>query len=125
LIIDDKDIKFSDVEFEDRFIVYTYSDVISEKDMKTGKIKNIQLKLVYKDIPTKISYKIEIKKANIPDVAEVNDTNQSSFIGSLYKRGAKVYSEYNSKIQFIPTTIEMGDKCFDIINDLTQCKSRK
>jgi hypothetical protein len=120
LKIEKDEIKADSVEVEDEFLVYTYKSAILEDDLKEKKVKQIILKLIYKEIPTEIIYDIHIEKLGI-DIEENNESNESSFLKSLYSKSAKAYAEYRSEIKFIPSKIKMSDKCFDVINNLKPC----
>jgi hypothetical protein len=127
LILNKDEIKADSVEIEDKFLVYTYKSIISEDDLKEKKIKQITLKLIYKEIPTKIVYDVKIEKPTTvdEDTKENNESNESSFLRSLFVKSSKAYAEYRSEIKFLPSKIQMGDKCFDVLNNLTKCKDVK
>jgi len=145
---------YDEVKIEDDMINFTYKEVMSNDSLKEGKVKNLGIKLVYKEIPTKITYSIKIVKPDTntslhgtapdsPSLGGKEDKNDSSFLSSLYKKsegvikkskeiykqgeevykkGEKQYTKYMSEIKFIPETVQLGDKCFDVQNDLKACK---
>jgi len=124
LIVDKNEIKADSVEVEDNFLVYTYKSAISEDELKEKKVKHITLKLIYKEIPTEIVYDVKIAKpgSREEDTKENNESNESSFLKSLFAKSAKAYDEYRSEIKFTPSKIQMGDKCFNVMNNLKICK---
>ena len=94
--------------------------------------------MVNNKLPVIISYNIEIIKPSIDKAEEKReekkeDSNTSSIVDTsisylykksakAYNKGVKIYGDLRSEIQFIPTILNIDDKCFDVTNNLTSCK---
>jgi hypothetical protein len=74
--------------------------------------------------------KSKIKK--LENESEI-DNNESSLVDSsisflyektaeVYNKGTKIYSDFSSELQFVPNTISIDNKCFDIKNNFKLCK---
>ncbi len=134
VILDDKEYKASSISKTDDIVIYTYKDMIPYSDIKEKRIKSISLKMVNSKLPVTISYNIEITKPSI-DKADENkeDSNASSILDNsisalysnsakAYNKGIEIYGDLRSEIQFVPAKLNIGNKCFDMVDNLSPCK---
>lgn len=134
VVMDEKEYETSDVSKTDEMIIYAYKDIVPYSDIKERNIKSINLKMINNELPVTISYNIEIIKPSTEKAEEEKeDSNTSSFLDTsisglynnsvqAYNKGVEIYSDLRSEIQFVPTELNINNKCFDIENKLKSCK---
>lgn len=127
LVLNGVEKRYDTLDIEENDLVYIFKKIFAKSDLKKRKIDRFKLKLIYRDVPTEITYKIQIQKLTVDNSGskENNKTYTSNFFDKIYKDGKKLYAKFKSKIIFVPETIHLGSSCFDVRNNMKTCTVKK